>query len=121
MKKQYEQNIISVAKEFSKFPGGRYVTDGPNSGERFREEILAPALVSGDDVFTIDLDGTVGFGSSFLEEAFGGLVRVHNLTRETMDRLIFKSKNQTLVKIINEYINEAIERKVPGYYQPLNK
>nr|WP_249205781.1 STAS-like domain-containing protein [Burkholderia cenocepacia] len=66
--------MISVASDFSPFAGGRYTSDGPFSGERFREEVLLPHLRRGETL-SIDLDGTLGLGSSFLEEAFGGLVR----------------------------------------------
>jgi hypothetical protein len=64
--------------DFTKSPGGRYVADGPYSGEWFRNEVLVPALRDASDrheVTVVELDGTSGYGSSFLEEAFGGLVR----------------------------------------------
>ena len=65
---------ISVGKDFSDTPMGRYPTDGGFSGERFREELLAPALKTEDQVCVI-IDDAEGYGSSFLEEAFGGIVR----------------------------------------------
>ena len=53
--------------------------DGPNSGEAFRDDILLPALKRADqkgDLVAVSLDDVVtGLGPSFLEEAFGGLVR----------------------------------------------
>ena len=66
---------IELAKEFSSTPGGRFKSMGPNSGEEFRE-ILRKALARRppQDVVVI-LDGAEGYGSSFLEEAFGGLIR----------------------------------------------
>lgn len=68
------EKIINIAAEFSKTPGGRYRTDGPASGEEFRESVLIPALRENATI-VIELDGTRGYPSSFLEEAFGGLVR----------------------------------------------
>ena len=65
---------INIAKEFSDTPLGRFPDDGPFNGEKFREEFLRPAFASDTDV-TVDLDGAEGYGSSFLNEAFGGLVR----------------------------------------------
>jgi hypothetical protein len=65
---------IKIARDFSTKPVGRYRADGPHTGEAFREDILIPALEKGDNVVVI-LDGTEGYPSSFLEEAFGGLVR----------------------------------------------
>lgn len=71
-------SIISVLNDFSRYPGPRYRDDGPFSGEQFREEIIEPrlkeALASGQRLKII-LDGVAGYGSSFLEEAFGGLIR----------------------------------------------
>ncbi|HXC02243.1 MAG TPA: STAS-like domain-containing protein [Opitutaceae bacterium] len=76
--------IISVAKDFSDVPWGRYPTDGRFCGENFREELLMPALKSGENKIVVDLDGAEGYGSSFLEEAFGGLVRKHGFTSQDL-------------------------------------
>jgi hypothetical protein len=64
---------LSVARDFSRFPFGRYPDHGPHNGQRFREELLAPRLEDGEVV--VDLNGARGLAPSFLEEAFGGLVR----------------------------------------------
>lgn len=61
--------------DFSKFPGPRYKKLGKYSGEEFRETVLMPEIDQGTDDLMVDLDGVLGYGSSFLEEAFGGLVR----------------------------------------------
>ncbi|MFG0835462.1 STAS-like domain-containing protein [Aeromonas bivalvium] len=67
---------IDVASKFSPLPFGRYLTDGNNSGTRFREEVLKRALLESDEQITLDFSNVnIGVGSSFLEEAFGGLVR----------------------------------------------
>ncbi|MGH7784994.1 MAG: hypothetical protein ACREO5_14275, partial [Candidatus Binatia bacterium] len=50
---------IDVAKDFSQVPAGRFLDDGPNSGERFREEVLFPALQQAEKVEVI-LDGIEG-------------------------------------------------------------
>jgi len=70
---------INLATDFSKFPAGRFRSDGPNSGERFRDDLLVPALNNYERVVVV-LDGAVGFGSSFIDEAFGGLVRNSGFT-----------------------------------------
>ena len=76
--------IISIANDFSPVPAGRSQKDGPNSGERFRGQLLLPSLNSGATCVKLDAEG---YGSSFLEEAFGGLVRVglsHELIRKNL-------------------------------------
>lgn len=76
--KTMAEMIINIATDFSKTPGGRYRTDGPASGEEFRERVLLPAVKQAREHqghVTVILDGARGYPSSFLEEAFGGLVR----------------------------------------------
>lgn len=97
---------ISIDTDFSPFPAGRYRNDGPNSGERFRDDLLAPALRMEET--QVLLDGAVGFGSSFLEEAFGGLVRVARFTHSDLaSRLKLVTKDPHLRTEILRYIEEA--------------
>lgn len=70
--------ILSIAETFSAYPAGRTAADGPDNGKRFREEILCPELkraIAESRQLIVTLDGLKVCGSSFLEEAFGGLVR----------------------------------------------
>jgi len=94
---------INIARQFSRFPAGRYRADGPYSGEEFRERLLRPALQNGADLI-IDLDGTVGFGSSFLEEAFGGLARAGFSREELRRRIRFTSEDPSLIEEVSGYI-----------------
>lgn len=96
-------------KDFTKFPGPRYEAIGTFSGERFRNEVLLPKFQEANqnsEKLVIDLDGTHGYGSSFLEEAFGGAVR-ENLVF-TKDNLEFYSQEDgSLIEEIWQYIEEA--------------
>lgn len=65
---------INLAEDFSRYPGGRYRSDGPHNGEEFREDYLVPALRRGERL-QIVLDDVAGLPASFIEEAFGGLIR----------------------------------------------
>lgn len=76
-----DKKLISIANDFSRFPAGRYYADGPYTGQKFREEFLVPAFKNADHVI-VNIDDTLGYGSSFLEEAFGGLIREHNMSYE---------------------------------------
>ena len=101
---------IDISKNFSDVPAGRYKKDGPNSGERFRNDFLMPALQAGEKVEVI-LDGAEGYGSSFLEEAFGGLIRNADYTREYIASnliIISHSKEYEFYKdLVLEFISDA--------------
>lgn len=101
---------IDIGKDFTDTPLGRYASDGSFSGERFRDEYLLPAL-KGDEQVSVIIDDVEGYGSSFLEEAFGGLVRKHGFTaKELHSKLIVvcESVAYQLYKIlIWKYIDEA--------------
>lgn len=102
---------ISVARDFTRFPAGRYRSHGTTSGQAFREDKLLGPLQRGEHV-EVDLDGTLGYGSSFLEEAFGGLVRALQIpSSELLTRLtIISTEDPTLRDEIMEYIAEASKR-----------
>lgn len=107
---------IDVAERFSRHPAGRVPSDGPDNGERFREEFLVPALrdammrSEGARVI-VDIDGCRAFGSSFLEEAFGGLARVPAFPfLKALEILKIKSEKphlQIYKDAILEYLSDA--------------
>jgi hypothetical protein len=103
---------ISIATDFSRHPIGRYRRLGPNSGERCRDDLIAPALRSDPEVvLTINLDGVAtAYSSSFLEETFGGLVRVQGFSKaELARRLKFvTTKWDRDVLLIWKYIADAV-------------
>lgn len=104
---------ISIAVDFSRFPAGRYPNDGEFSGTRFRKEILAPNLegLKESERLRVSLDGVAGFGSSFLEEAFGGLVRDEGFSKSFLDeKLEICCDDQDLldfVRLASKYIEDA--------------
>lgn len=102
---------ISVYEDFSDDPFGRFATDGDPeygdfSGSRFREEFLKPALQKHSKVH-VDLNRN-HYGSSFLEESFGGLVRKGYFTAEDLAKRLSVSHNlESYVKNVWNYINRA--------------
>lgn len=99
--------VIDVGNDFSRFPGGRVRNDGRYSAEAFREDILLPALRENEQI-SLHLDSTAGYGSSFLEETFGGLVRLHAFTLETFkSRVILVSDDTILIEEILDYVKDA--------------
>ena len=97
---------IFIARDFSPSPAGRYVADGPYPGEKFRDTILLPAVRNSDHV-EVDLDGTDGYGSSFLEEAFGGLVRAGISARTLHSKLKLISSRKSYESRVWQYIDNA--------------
>jgi hypothetical protein len=108
--------MIKIAKDFSYAPGPRYIREGKNSGEQFRQDCLSPAIreaIAKKQKLTVDLDGTAGYGRSFLEEAFGGLIRVEKLDyRAILDSLEVISQEQPAHKEkIDYYLKKAHEEE----------
>jgi hypothetical protein len=100
-----KKNSIKISKH-GRYFGGRYKSDGPYSGEAVRDEVFAPALEN-ETAVSIDLSGTY-IAASWLEEAFGGLVRYRGYTvRELRARLDILADQPVTVQQIWNYIESA--------------
>lgn len=102
--------IINIAEDYTKTPGGRYISEGDFSGEEFRIKILKPAFekfISADCSMKVILDGGYGYAPSFLEEAFGGLARETKDPRTREIKIISDEEPGQLDKI-QGYINDAL-------------
>jgi len=101
---------INIAKEFSETPLGRFADDSLYNGTTFRESFLRPALDANSKVAVV-IDGVEGYGSSFLEEAFGGLVRKGYYTSGQLAEKLeirFEDVDFSVYRdLIWKYINEA--------------
>lgn len=101
---------INIARDFSRYPAGRFPSDGPFNGQLFRENFLKPALHE-NDVIAVELDGTRGYGSSFLEEAFGGLVRARLISHDWVKKIKLISNDDSKINEIQGYISDALNKK----------
>ncbi len=114
--------IISIAKDFSETPGPRARDEGEFSGEEFLQDILRPAYmraVQDRSTLTVDLDGTEGYATSFLEATFGGLAREFDAA-EINKVIKFKSDDEPfLISEIKGYIADA--RNTPDAEAALTK
>lgn len=103
--------VISISNDFSQTPGGRYIKEGKYSGEEFRNKILEPKYkecLGKNEKLTINFDGGYGYGNSFLEESFGGLVRMGYDTKKMLENMIFISEEEKdLVQKVTNYIKNA--------------
>lgn len=93
-KKRPKPVVINIATDYSKTPGGYH--DGFN----FKSELLVPALNSGNNV-TVQMDGTRGYASSFLEGAFSSLKWLYP---DIEQKLKIESKDSSLHLEISEYL-----------------
>lgn len=115
MKAVNELKLI-VVTDFSPTPGPRYKHEGNFSGEIFRNSCLEPKLkeaIDKNSTLFIDLDGTAGYGTSFVEESFGGLIRENGYSEQIILKHIhIKSEEEEyLIEDINEYLKDAQNEK----------
>ncbi|WP_314346143.1 STAS-like domain-containing protein [Haemophilus parahaemolyticus] len=79
---------LHVITQFSKSPYARYSSEilpgqEDTSGQHFREKFLAPQLIEAiknQDKLKVVLTGYNRYARSFIDEAFGGLIRETRLT-----------------------------------------
>jgi len=108
--------IVSIAN-FSQFPAGRTRRDGPFSAERFRDDVLVPALrgaIESNSRVVVKLDGVLGYSSSFLEETFGGLIRLRLFRPDVLRRALVISAEDPIYSSVQldaeQYLTEELER-----------
>ncbi|MEC7120561.1 MAG: STAS-like domain-containing protein, partial [Pseudomonadota bacterium] len=96
------QVIINVANDFYPRPAGRFITDGDYSGEAFREGLLKNAITHlkkfDKPKLVIDFHGVTMAGSSFLEEAFGGLVRKGYISKPDLQKKLLIESHRTVIE-----------------------
>lgn len=105
--------VLDIAKDFSRCPGARYPDEGDNSGQEFRNNYLKPKVKEAIDKgvrLKIVLDGSAGYSTAFLEEAFGGLVREDGFTSEQLSIIDYVSdEDPTYIDDIKAYIDDAAQ------------
>ena len=100
---------VSVVREFSNEPYGRTPDDGPDSAQRFRNDLLIPALRRYDKV-VVDLRGAF-CGSSFLEETFGGLIRAGFIHEHLQRKLVIEADIESYIHASWKYIAAEDENR----------
>lgn len=98
--------IIDVGRDFTRYPAGRDKKDGPFCGEIFRQRFLEPRLAKRERVI-VNLDSALSYGSSFLEEAFGGLIRLGYGKDLVLSLVDLKTEDPILKEEILDYVNDA--------------
>lgn len=116
--------VINLAERF-RFPGPRFIALGPQSGEEFKNYLIGELhkiYPFGFNHFDknnsikviVNLDGTQGYGSSFLEEGFGGLIRA-GIPYDLVKNIdIISDEEPELICDIKDYILKAYQLKKSG-------
>ncbi|TDF37982.1 STAS-like domain-containing protein [Histophilus somni] len=104
--------IITIVDDFSRSPYRRKSAEVPSgeedtTGENFRKTLLTPALHANDKVKVV-LTGYNRYARSFLDEAFGGLIREDGFTYDDLKNRL--SYEHASVKSIELLIAERIEK-----------
>ena len=101
---------ISIANHFSAYPAGRYPADGDYNATAFRKKWLVPALAD-DARVEVTFDDVIGLAASFLDEAFGGLIRSEGMSKEFLDAHLHLTTTEPeledYVGLARRYIDEA--------------
>ncbi len=105
---------LNIAREYSRCPGARYDREGDYSGERFREHFLLPRLkeaIATGGMLEVVMDGSAGYSTAFIEESFGGLIRVDGLSLQEIKNhlIIISEEDETYINEINFYLQNAWE------------
>lgn len=108
-------DTINIATDFSRYPAGRSDEDGSSNGARFRENFLWPKLKkiidnNSDDALTVNIDGVRTFGSSFIDEAFLGIVRHYNIQKDQLLKHLKISCNQPDLFFFRDAIINTIKQ-----------
>ena len=104
-----DTDFISVAGDFALHPGPRLERQGKFSGEAFRKMLID--RLERFDRITVNLDGTSGYGSSFLDEAFGKLITKDGMSKAEVRRRIRVISDED--STYKSEIEEALELAEP--------
>ena len=111
---------IDIAQDFSRFPRRLTPKDGPANATTFRQQHLVPVLENNDRAIVI-LDGVGGYSASFLNEAFGGLVRKEGYSaKHVFDSFEFRATKLgygMFVRLIKKFVERAdneIDENIEG-------
>jgi hypothetical protein len=100
---------INIATDFAKEPGARTYSDGPKSGQEFFEELLRPKYLEAAGLgvkLRIILDGTEGYASSFINEAFRRLGGEFGPDAVMANLIIVSNEVPKYIKKIREAVYE---------------
>jgi hypothetical protein len=101
---------ISISKQFAKTPGPRYEWQGQKSGQEFLETLLKPQFLAAEKAkqkLVVDLDGTEGYSTAFLDGSFGELGREFGYDRVVASLVLITTDEPYLETEIKIYMRQS--------------
>lgn len=101
-----------IVGKFSTAPYGRFKSDGDYNGAKFRDKVLLEYFqndkIEKINVYLDTVEDGYEYGSSFFEEAFGGLVRVCGVPKSVvLGKLNIITEHRDYILEIEDYISGA--------------
>lgn len=107
-----ERIEYNFAEEFTPYPGPREEKIGPNSGEKFRDEILQN-FFNDEQPILMNIDDTkISFGPSFLSESFGLFAKNNKLTLSEFSNFVKIKTDTDKGKRFESKMLEYVEREI---------
>lgn len=118
MEKQIKKLAIA---SYSTDPGPRYTRQGESSGEDYYHNQLNGAFyeaVANKKLLEVSLDGTSGYASSFLDEAFGNLVYDFSLDLVKKNLIIKSDEEPEWIEMLNNQSFKEWEDRRASFDEP---
>ena len=110
------EKITIRVLDFTEAPGPRFISQGEHSGEQFYVDVLNEKMaqcIKDNKELEVLLDGTAGYPSSFLDQAFGDLV--YDFTREVVEQRVH------IVTVINRRRKVKLESETYPQWEEKRK
>jgi STAS-like domain of unknown function (DUF4325) len=114
------KDVLIKVSDWSTKTGWRWITDADDySGQRYRAEVVYDAYLlalNRGGKLVIDLENVAGYTSSFLSEAFGGLISRDNLDKQTVLRTLefLPTKFELNYIRAQKELEKAVYLEIPG-------
>ena len=110
------EKITIRVLDFTEAPGPRFICQGDHSGEQFYVDVLNEKMaqcIKEDKELDVLLDGTAGYPSSFLDQAFGELV--YDFTQAIVEKRV------NIVTVINRRRKVKLESETYPQWEEKRK
>jgi len=106
---------VKIRDDYNWSTGSRLIIEGPHSGEDFRIKFFYPMIIdaiASNETLTIDFDGGIGYGTSWLEEVFGGVIRKDRVDAQDVRKhlRLIATQQPYILRLVDKYMKQAEEK-----------